>query len=47
MPIYHEISVDLKVLANRQLQKALSISFAPTATLKLLKEVLQKGKLAR
>ncbi len=35
MLVYHEISLDLKVLEDRQLQKALSISFAPTATLKL------------
>lgn len=35
IPVYHEISVDLNVLADRQLRNALRISFAPTATLKL------------
>ena len=35
IPVYPEISVDLNVLADRQLQKALRISVAPTATLKL------------
>jgi hypothetical protein len=35
IPVYHEISVDLNVLADQQLRNALSISFAPTATLKL------------
>ena len=35
IPVYHKISVDLNVLADRQFWNALRISFAPTATLKL------------
>lgn len=35
IPVYHEISVDLNVLADQQLRNALGVSFAPKATLKL------------
>lgn len=35
IPVYHEISVDLNVVADQQLRNALGISFAPKATLKL------------